>query len=101
MVAPEGTSVEFPVPGRFRALALRVALSPDSPPKAEAILRILADGKELLHSPVIVAGNQPRFVEFPLQYPETVTLEVNSFFPGTKVLLIDPVAIKENAAPTP
>ena len=101
MMAPAGTTVDFPLPGRFRALALRIALSPDTPPGAQATIRILADGREIGQTPVFKAGDQPRFVEITLQDPKTVTLVADSIFAGAKALFIDPVAIRENAVSSP
>ena len=101
MDVPAGTSVDFPLTGKFHAVALRIALSPDTPPNSQAIVRVLADGREVARTPVFLAGDQPRFVEVTLQDPQTVTLVADSVFAGTKVLLIDPVAVRENAVPTP
>jgi len=101
MMAPAGTTVDFPLTEKFRAVALRIALSPDMPPNAEATLRILADGREIGHTPPCRTGDQPRFVEIALKNPRTVTLVADSFFAGTKVLFIDPVAIRENAIAPP
>ena len=99
MVVPAGTLVEFPLADRFRALALRIALAPDSSPAAQATIRILADGQEVARTPAFVAGNQPGFVEMSLHDPKTVTLEVDSLTTGTRVLFIDPVAIRDKGAP--
>ena len=96
MMASSGTLVDFPLTGRFRALAFRIALSPDAPPNAQAAIRILADGVEIGRTPLFKAGDGPRYVEIPLQAPRTVSLMADSMFAGTKVLFIDPVAIRAN-----
>jgi len=101
MVASAGTTVDIPLTGKFRALAMHVALSPDSPPNSQATLRILADGREIARTPPFKAGDQPRFMQVTLSDPKTVTLAVDSIVDGTRVLFIDPVAIRENVAPTP
>ena len=95
MVVASGTTVDFSLPGKFRALALRIALSPDTPPNAQATVRILADGQEVGRTPPFHAGDPPRFVEITLQDPQKVSLVADSIFAGTRVLLIDPVAIRE------
>jgi len=91
-----GTSIEFPLTGKFRAMGVKVALAPDSPPNSQLTIRVLADGREIGHSPPFKFGDQPRFMELTLQAPKTVTLVADSVFAGTKVLFIDPVAIKDN-----
>jgi len=96
MVAPVATVIDFPLTGKFIAVALKVALSPDMPPNSQAIVRIFADGREAARTPVIRAGDQPRFMEITVQDPKTVTLVADSLTPGAKVLLIDPVAIRES-----
>jgi hypothetical protein len=98
MAVPTGTIVDFPLTGKFHAVALRVALSPDSPPNSQAIIRILADGREVARTPDFRAGDQPRFMEVTVSDPQTVTLVANSMFGGVRVLVIDPVAIRESAA---
>jgi hypothetical protein len=101
MMVSAGTIVDFPLTGRFRALAFRIALSPDAPPNAQAAIRILADGREIGRTPPFKVGDQPRFVEIPLQKPKIVTFVFDSVFAGTKILIIDPVAVRENIAPAP
>jgi hypothetical protein len=91
-----GTDIEFPLTGKFRAMGVKIALSPDSPPNSQITIRVLADGREIGHSPPFKAGDQPRFMELTLQDPKTVTLEADSIFTGTKVIFIDPVAIRDN-----
>jgi len=95
LVTPTGTTVDFPLTGKFRALTLRIALSPDSPPKAQASVRILTDGQEAGSPLPLQAGDPPRLVEVPLHDPRTITVVADSVFAGTRVLLIDPVAILE------
>ena len=94
MAVMPGTSIDFPLTGKFRALALKVALLPDSPPGSQATLRILADGKEVEQPPPIKAGDQPRFIQVTLHSPATVTLVATTTL-GAKVLYIDPVAVRE------
>lgn len=96
MMASAGTVVDFPLTGRFRALALRFALSPDAPPNAQASLSILADGREIGRTPPFRAGDSPRYIEMTLQNAKTVSFVADSIFAGTKVLFIDPVAIRGN-----
>ena len=96
MEAGMGTTIEFPLPGKFRAMGVRIALSPDSPPNSQITIRVLADGREVGRTPPFKAGDPPRFMEITLQDPRTVTLEANSIFSGTKVLFIDPIAIRDN-----
>jgi hypothetical protein len=91
-----GTSIDFPLTGKFRAMGVKIALSPDSPPNSQITIRVLADGREVGHSPPFKAGDQPRFMELTLQDPKTVTLEADSIFAGPKVIFIDPVAIRDN-----
>jgi len=97
MEAGLGTTIDFPLTGKFRAMGVRIALSPDSPPNSQATIRVLADGREIGRTPPFKAGDQPRFMEVTIQDPKTVTLEADSIFAGpTKVLFIDPVAIRDN-----
>ncbi|MCE0496714.1 MAG: DUF1349 domain-containing protein [Methylacidiphilales bacterium] len=96
MEAPVGTSLEFPLPGKFHALGMRIALSPDSPPNSQVNIRVLADGREIARTPPFKAGEEPRFMEVTIQNPKTVTLQADSIFAGSKVLFIDPVAIRDN-----
>ena len=91
---PAGTTVEFPLADKFRALGARVALSSDSPPNSTATIRVLADGKEVARTPPFKAGDQPRFMKIAIRDPKSVTLEADSTFAGTKVLFIDPVVIR-------
>jgi hypothetical protein len=89
-----GTSIEYPLSGKFRAFGTQIALSSDSPPNSTAIIHILADGREVAKSPAFRAGDPPRFLELTLANPAHITLEAESIFTGAKVLYIDPVAIK-------
>jgi len=95
METPTGTILEFPLNGKFHAIGVWIALSPDSPPNSNITIRVLADGKEIARTPAFRAGDQPRFMEATLQDPKTVALEADSFFAGTKALFIDPVAIRD------
>lgn len=96
LVAAAGATVDFPLTGKFRALAMRVALGPDAPPNTQATVRILADGKEVGTTPPFKAGDQPRFVQVTLPQPKTLTLVIDSVYAGTSVLFIDPVAVRAN-----
>ena len=95
MEATTGTILEFPLPGKFRALGVRVTLSPDSPPNSTVTIRVLADGREVARTPPFKAGDQPRFMEVTVQDPKTVAFEAESIFPGIRVLFIDPVALRD------
>ena len=95
MVVAQGTKIDFPLKGKFTALSLQIALSPDSLPQAQATVRILADGKEIGETPAFKAGDQPRGVRVTVANPSTITLEAKSATSGTRVLLIDPVAVRE------
>ena len=95
MDVPAGTSVDFPLTGKFHAVALRIALSPDTPPRSQAVVRILADGREIGQTPVFKAGDQPRLVQIPLQDAKTVTLATDTANSGVKVLYIDPVVVRK------
>jgi len=97
LVAPAGTTVDFPLTGKFQALAMRVALAPDAPANSNATVRIMADGKEVSRTPPFHAGEQPRFVQVALHNPKTLTLVADTVFAGARVLYIDPVAIRESS----
>jgi len=88
------TAIDFPLPGRFRAFGVQIVLSSDSPPNANATIRILTDGHELAKSPPFHAGDPPRFLELSLPGATHLTLQAESMFPGVKVLYLDPVAIR-------
>jgi hypothetical protein len=88
------TAIDFPLPGKFRALGVQIAITSDSPANATADIRILSDGHELAKSPPFRAGDPPRFLELTLPTASHITLQAESIFPGTKVLYIDPVAIR-------
>jgi len=92
--AATGTTIDFPITGRFRALAMRVMISSDSPPNAQAVVHVFADGKEIGTTPPFKAGERPRFVQFPLSNLKTLSLVGESPIDNAKVLLIDPVAIR-------
>jgi hypothetical protein len=95
ILAPLATPLEFTLPGKFRAIGVHVALSPDSPPNSNLTIRVLANGKEIARTPPFKAGEQPRFMQVMVQDPRTVTLEADSIFTGARALLIDPVAIRD------
>jgi hypothetical protein len=88
------TAIDFPLPGRFRAFGVQIALASDSPPNATVTIHILTDGHELAKSPPFHAGDPPRFLELSLPSATKITLQAESIFPGTKVLYLDPVAIR-------
>ena len=89
------TDLDFPLPGKFRALGVQVALSAESPPNAQVTIHVLADGKEIAKSPPFRAGDPPRFMEVTLNNPSHVTLRTESIFSGAKLFYIDPVAIRD------
>jgi len=94
MVAQAGATVDFPLAAKFHAVALRIALAPDQPTSAQAVVRILADGRLIYSAPAMKVGDDPRFIEVSVQSPQTITLTADSPFPDTKVLFIDPVVIR-------
>jgi hypothetical protein len=95
VVTPE-TKIDFPLNGKFRAFAVKVALSPESPANAQATVLILADGKEVGRTLSLKVGDQPQFMEIALKDPATITLMSDSVSAGTRVLFIDPTAIRDN-----
>ena len=94
LLAAAGTRLEFPLKDKFNALSLQVALSPDSPPQAQAALRVLADGKEIGRTRAFKAGEQPSQVRISLNNPKILTVVVEPATPGARLLLIDPVTIR-------
>jgi|GEM_PF-2542513 len=96
MVASTGTMIDFPLTAKFRAIAVRVALSSDSPANAQMTVRVLADGRDIGRTPPFKAGDQPRFMEISLQSPKTVTLQAESVYAGVKAVFIDPIAVRDN-----
>ena len=94
MVLPAGTSVDFPLSDKCHTMAVSFALAPGSPDNAQAAVRILADGHEIGRTPPFRAGDPPRFVQVTLQEPKTLTLVADTTSASTRVLVIDPVAIK-------
>jgi hypothetical protein len=97
MVAPVGARIDFPLNDKFRSLALKVALSPDSPAHSRMLVHILADGREVATTPAFTAGDPPRFMELTIQDPKTLSLVAESPTPGVSALFIDPVAIRESS----
>jgi hypothetical protein len=97
MAAPAGVPVSFPLPGKFHALALRVALSPNSPANAQASVRVLADGQEIGRTPELKAGEQPLFVQVNLPACKTIALQTESITDGAHALFIDPIAVRDSA----
>ncbi len=101
VAVPIGTTIEFPLKGKVRAVGARIALSPGSPPNSNATIRVLVNGKEVARTPAFEAGAGPRFMEVTLTDPKTVTFVADSSSPGVQVLLIDPIAVRENSGSTP
>jgi hypothetical protein len=96
LVVPEGVLIEFPLPGKFRALTMRLAVAPGAPANAQATLHVLEGDKEIAQSPALRAGDLPHALWSALDMPASVTLKVESAQPGTRMVLIDPVAIRAN-----
>jgi hypothetical protein len=94
LAAPAGTSVDFPLTGKSRELAMRIAVSPDSPPNSTAVIRILADGREIGRTPALKQGEQPRFLQITIQSPKDISFAADSPNTGTQVLFIDPVVLR-------
>jgi hypothetical protein len=95
LALPGGLPVNFPMPGTVHALALRISVSPDSPPNAQVVVAVLADGRELGRTQPFRAGDQPRFVQLTLPPGfKTLTIQADSPYAGTRVLLIDPILLK-------
>jgi hypothetical protein len=101
MAVPAGTRIDFPLAEKFRAVALRIGFSSDSPPGSQATIHVLADGKEVAATPPFKAGDQPRFMEATLQDPRSVALIADSTTPGARILFVDPVAIRDNPTAAP
>jgi hypothetical protein len=97
MAMTPGTSVDFPLGEQYRAVALSLALPPQSPAKAQATLRVLADGKEILETLPVHAGEPPRFTEFNVPPSKTLTLVAVSASPNVRVLVVDPTIIREDS----
>ncbi|MDD5262659.1 MAG: hypothetical protein PHD76_12510 [Methylacidiphilales bacterium] len=95
MAVASGLTLNFALPGKFRAVAMRVALLPDAVLNAQASIRILADGKEINRTSAFRPGDQPQFVEVSIPGSRTVSLVLSSFSPDAKLMFIDPVAIRE------
>jgi hypothetical protein len=85
--------VDFPLRGKFDALAMRIAVAPGSPASAEATLHVLSGGKEIADTPALKAGDSPRSLWLKLGSLQGLTLKVESAQPGTRLMLIDPVAV--------
>jgi hypothetical protein len=98
MVVPAGTTLDFPMKGKFRSLSMRVALAPGLPGNAEAKLRILADGKEIKSVAAIKEGGAPSLINVMIQDPKLITFEVESATPGARMLTIDPVAVRTSGS---
>ena len=101
LVAAAGSTIDFPVAGHFRALSLRLALSPDSPPNAQVSLHVLADGHDAGSVAPVKSGDAPRLLNLPLQDAKTLRFVVESSVPGGRLLIMDPVAIWDVAEKAP
>jgi hypothetical protein len=86
--------VDFPLRGTFDALAMRLAVAPGAPADAQAILHVLSGGKEIAVTPPLKAGDAPRSLWVKLGSTQGLTLKVESAQPGTRLMLIDPVAVR-------
>ncbi len=95
MAVSAGTTLNFPLPSKFRTLAVRVALLSDAVPNAQAGIRVLADGREISRTAAFKSGDQPQFVEFSIPGCRTLSFVPGSLPPGARLLLIDPFAIRE------
>ena len=94
LVLPAGTSVDFPLSGTFHSVAVSFAVAPGAPNNAQAAIRILADGREIGRTPPFRVGDQPRLAQVTLMQPKTLTFVADTASPNTRVLVIDPVAVK-------
>jgi hypothetical protein len=94
LAAPVGTALEFPLPGKFRAVALRIAVASGAAPGAQVTVRILAGGTEVFRAPPCKAGDQPLLVRANIPSPKAATIVADSDSPGAMALFIDPVAIR-------
>ena len=97
MAMTPGTSVDFPLSEQYRAVALGLALPPQSPANAQASLRVLADGKEIFETPPIRAGDAPLFTEVNVPPSKILTLVAESASINVRVLVIDPTTIREGS----
>jgi len=95
LAIPPQTSLEFPLTGKFRAVALRVAVNPGGP-DVQAKFHLLVNGQEIYTTPALKTGDLPLMVKVPIHDAKTVTFVTDSSVATAKVLLIDPVAIREN-----
>ena len=94
LAVPTKTPIEFPLTGPFRTISLRVAVAPGGPPTGQASLHVLVNGAQVYTTPILKSGDQPLAVKTPLHDAKSVTLVADSATEGTKILLIDPVAIR-------
>jgi hypothetical protein len=101
LVLPAGAKVEVPLSGKFRALAMGLALAPGASSNAEIGLHVLVEGKEVGNAEKLKAGDQPRCIRFAVSDPKSVTLVVDKAGAGTRLLLLDPVAVRETALTPP
>lgn len=94
MAVDSGTQVNFPLTGKFRAIALKVVLPSDAPVGSEVTVRIMADGKEVGHA-AVKAGDPPRLLQVGLSHPASVILDAGMVPGGAKILYLDPVVVRE------
>ena len=89
-----GTKIDFPLTTNFRGMSMRVALASDSPPNAQAVIHVMADGRDVATTPPFKAGEEPRLVQVTVQNPKSLSLVADSAFGTIKVLYINPVALR-------
>jgi hypothetical protein len=94
LAAPVGTSVSFPIQGKFGAAALRIAVGPGATAGTKVSLHLLADGHPIPGELVFTAGEQPRFMKITLDQTQKLTLVADSTDSRARILYIDPVALK-------
>lgn len=96
MAIASGATLHFPVKGQVHGVAMRIALPSNASPDERASLRILADGREVNHTPSIRKGNPPQFVQVNLSRCQTISFECDAYSPDARLLIIDPVVIRSD-----
>jgi hypothetical protein len=94
LAAPVGTTVSFPVEGKFGAAALRLAVGPGTSTGTKVNVHVLADGRPIPGDLVLTAGDQPRLMKINLNKTQKLSLVADSSDAKARILLIDPVALK-------
>jgi hypothetical protein len=94
MAAPVGTTVSFPMSGKFGAAAMRVVVGPGTAPGTKVSVQLTADGQKIPGDLVFTAGDKPRFMKISLGKSQVFSLTADSSDANAKILLIDPVALK-------